>query len=43
MQHAMGAGVAGSRTPNPNPAATKVRNLASHVIYGLGTTSPRSR
>jgi hypothetical protein len=34
MQPAMGAGVAGSRTPNPR--ATRIRNLGSHAMYGLG-------
>lgn len=34
MQPAMGAGIAGSRTPNPR--ATRLRNLATHVVYGLG-------
>jgi len=34
MQPAMGAGVAGSRTPNP--AATRLRNLATHTVYGVG-------
>ncbi len=34
MQPAMGAGVAGSRTPNP--AATRLRNLATHAAYGIG-------
>jgi hypothetical protein len=34
MQPSMGAGVAGSRTPNP--AATRVRNLVTHAVYGIG-------
>ena len=34
MQPAMGAGVAGSRTPNP--LATRLRNLATHAVYGIG-------
>ena len=34
MQPAMGSGFAGSRTPNP--WATRVRNLATHVVYGVG-------
>jgi len=33
MQPAMGAGFAGSSTPNP--AATRLRNVASHAVYGL--------
>jgi hypothetical protein len=37
MQPAMGAGVAGSRTPNPR--ATRLRNLATHAVYGLGLYS----
>lgn len=34
MQPAMGAGVAGSRTPNP--WATRLRNVGTHAVYGLG-------
>jgi hypothetical protein len=34
MQPAMGAGIAGSRTPNPR--ATRLRNLGTHVVYGVG-------
>jgi hypothetical protein len=34
MQPAMGAGIAGSRTPNP--AATRLRNLGTHAMYGVG-------
>jgi hypothetical protein len=34
MQPAMGAGVAGSRTPKPG--ATRLRNLATHIVYGVG-------
>jgi hypothetical protein len=34
MQPAMGAGIAGSRTPNPG--ATRLRNLGTHAVYGVG-------
>jgi hypothetical protein len=34
MQPAMGAGIAGSRTPDPT--ATRVRNLGTHLVYGVG-------
>jgi len=34
MQPAMGAGFAGSRTPNPT--ATRLRNLGTHAVYGIG-------
>ena len=34
MQPAMGAGFVGSRSPNPT--ATRLRNLATHTIYGVG-------
>lgn len=34
MQPAMGAGIAGSRTPDPS--ATRIRNLATHTVYGVG-------
>lgn len=34
MQPAMGAGIAGSRTPSPR--ATRLRNLGSHAVYGVG-------
>ena len=34
MQPAMGAGVAGSRTPNPR--ATRLRNVGTHAVYGVG-------
>ena len=34
MQPAMGAGIAGSRTPNPR--ATRLRNLGTHGVYGVG-------
>ncbi len=34
MQPAMGAGIAGSRSPNPT--ATRLRNLGTHTVYGLG-------
>jgi hypothetical protein len=34
MQPGMGAGIAGSRTANPT--ATRLRNLATHAVYGAG-------
>jgi hypothetical protein len=34
MQPAMGVGIAGSRSPNPS--ATRLRNVATHTVYGLG-------
>jgi hypothetical protein len=34
MQPAMGAGIAGSRSPNPR--ATRLRNLGTHAVYGVG-------
>ena len=34
MQPAMGAGLAGSRTPDPR--ATRLRNLGTHTVYGIG-------
>ena len=34
MQPGMGAGIAGWRTANP--WATRLRNLATHTVYGLG-------
>ena len=34
MQPAMGVGVAAAKSPNP--AATRLRNLATHTVYGLG-------
>ena len=34
MQPGMGAGIAASRTPNPR--AARLRNLATHTIYGIG-------
>lgn len=34
MQPAMGAGFAGSRTPDPR--ATRLRNLGTHTAYGIG-------
>ena len=34
MQPAMGAGIAGSRTPRPN--VTRLRSVVTHSIYGLG-------
>jgi hypothetical protein len=34
MQPGMGAGIAGSKTPNPS--ATRLRNLGTHTVFGLG-------
>jgi hypothetical protein len=34
MQPGMGAGIAASRTPDPT--AARLRNLGSHLVYGLG-------
>ena len=34
MQPAIGAGIAGSRSPNPT--ATRLRNLGTHTVYGVG-------
>jgi hypothetical protein len=34
MQPAMGAGIAGSRSPNP--LATRLRNLGTHTVYAVG-------
>lgn len=34
MQPAMGLGVAGSRSPRPG--MTRLRNIATHAVYGLG-------
>jgi hypothetical protein len=34
MQPGMGAGVAASRTPNPRSA--RLRNVATHTVYGIG-------
>ncbi len=34
MQPAMGAGIAGARTPDPR--ATRLRNLGTHAVYGVG-------
>jgi hypothetical protein len=34
MQPAMGAGIAGSRTPDPR--ATRLRNIGTHAVYGVG-------
>ena len=34
MQPGMGAGIAASKTPNPRSA--RLRNLATHTIYGIG-------
>lgn len=34
MQPGMGAGAAASRTPNPR--AARLRNLATHTVYGIG-------
>lgn len=34
LQPAMGAGFAGSKSPNPT--ATRARSLGTHLVYGLG-------
>ena len=34
MQPAMGAGLAGSKSPDPT--ATRLRNLGTHAVYGIG-------
>ena len=34
MQPGMGAGIAASRTPNPN--ATRLRSLLNHTVFGIG-------
>ena len=34
MQPAFGAGIAGSKTPNPT--ATRLRNLGTHTVFGVG-------
>jgi Protein of unknown function (DUF2938) len=34
MQPAMGIGIAASRSPNP--VATRLRNLGTHTVYGVG-------
>jgi hypothetical protein len=34
MQPAIGAGIAGSRTPDPR--ATRFRNIGTHAVYGVG-------
>jgi hypothetical protein len=34
MQPGMGAGIAGSRTPSPG--RTRLRNLGTHTVYGVG-------
>lgn len=34
MQPAMGAGIAGRRTPSPG--TTRLRNLGTHAVYGVG-------
>jgi Protein of unknown function (DUF2938) len=34
MQPAMGAGIAASRTARPT--AARLRNLATHAVYGIG-------
>jgi hypothetical protein len=34
MQRGMGAGIAGAHTPDPG--ATRLRNLGSHLVYGIG-------
>lgn len=35
MQPAMGAGIAGAKTPKPS--ATRARNVGTHAVYGIGT------
>lgn len=37
MQPGMGAGIAGSRTPNPN--TTRIRSVLNHTVFGLGLYS----
>lgn len=34
LQPGMGAGIAASRTPNPG--AARLRNVATHTVYGIG-------
>src|SRR3546814_6383257 len=34
MQPALGAGIAGSKTPNP--AQARIRSLATHAVFGVG-------
>jgi hypothetical protein len=34
MQPAFGLGIAGSKSPNPS--ATRLRNLGTHTVYGVG-------
>lgn len=34
LQPGMGAGIAASRTPNPR--AARLRNVATHTVYGIG-------
>jgi hypothetical protein len=34
LQPGMGAGIAGSKTPDPR--AARLRNLATHTVYGIG-------
>jgi hypothetical protein len=34
MQPAMGAGIAGSKSPNPR--TTRLRNIGTHAVYGVG-------
>lgn len=34
MQPAFGAGIAGAKTPNP--LASRLRNLGTHTVYGVG-------
>jgi hypothetical protein len=34
MQPAMGAGIAAARTPSPG--VTRLRNLVTHAVYGVG-------
>ena len=34
LQPGMGAGIAASKTPDPR--AARLRNLATHTVYGIG-------
>jgi hypothetical protein len=34
MQPAMGLGIAAARSPNP--AASRLRNIGTHIVYGVG-------
>jgi hypothetical protein len=34
MQPGMGAGIAASKTPNPNVA--RLRSIVTHTVYGIG-------